>query len=72
MLREAGMTVIGGTRLFRLAECPEASSLYQRLGEAGILVRSFDYRPEWLRFGIPGGEEEWRRLADALGSSAAT
>ena len=72
MLREAGMTVIGGTRLFRLAQCAEASSLYQRLGEAGILVRSFDYRPDWLRFGIPGGAEEWRRLADALGISAAT
>ena len=72
MLRGAGLTVIGGTLLFRLAECAEASSLYQRLGEAGILVRSFDYRPDWLRFGIPGGEEEWRRLADALGISAAT
>ena len=66
MLCGAGMTVIGGTLLFRLAECPEAYSRYQRLGEAGILVRGFDYRPNWLRFGIPGGEEEWRRLADAL------
>ena len=72
MLREGGMTVIGGTRLFRLAQRAEASSLYQRLGEAGILVRSFDYRPDWLRFGIPGGADEWRRLADALGISAAT
>jgi cobalamin biosynthetic protein CobC len=72
MLREGGMTVIAGTMLFRLAECAEAASLYQRLGEAGILVRSFDYRADWLRFGIPGGEDEWRRLADALGISAAT
>ena len=72
MLREAGLTVIGGTRLFRLTECAEAASLYQRLGKAGILVRSFDYRPDWLRFGIPGGEDDWRRLADALGGSAAT
>jgi cobalamin biosynthetic protein CobC len=71
MLREAGMTVIGGTRLFRLAECAESTSLYRRLGEAGILVRSFDYRADWLRFGIPGVEDEWRRLADALGGSAA-
>ena len=39
---------------------------YRRLGEAGILVRGFDYRPDWLRFGIPGGEEEWRRLSAAL------
>ena len=67
MLREAGMTVIGGTLLFRLAESNEAqTSLYQRLGEAGILVRGFDYRPDWLRCGIPGGEDEWRRLSAAL------
>ena len=66
MLREAGMTVIGGTLLFRLGESREAASLYQRLGEGGILVRTFDYRPDWLRFGIPGGEEEWRRLSAAL------
>lgn len=71
MLREAGLAVPGGTLLFRLAQCAEASSLYRRLGEAGILVRSFDYRADWLRFGIPAVEEEWRRLADALGSSAA-
>jgi cobalamin biosynthetic protein CobC len=71
MLRDAGLTVLGGTLLFRLAQCAEAASLYRRLGEAGILVRSFDYRPDWLRFGIPGGEEEWRRLAAALRSSAA-
>lgn len=71
VLREAGLTVIGGTSLFRLAECAEAASLYQRLGKAGILVRSFDYRPDWLRFGIPGVEDEWRRLADALEGSAA-
>jgi cobalamin biosynthetic protein CobC len=66
MLRDAGMTVLGGTLLFRLAECRQAATLYQRLGEAGILVRGFDYRPDWLRFGIPGGEDEWRRLADTL------
>ena len=72
MLRESGMTVTGGTLLFRLAEHPDAATLFRRLGEAGILVRSFDYRPDWLRFGIPGGEDAWRRLAAALGNSAAT
>jgi len=64
------MTVIGGTLLFRLAESKKAQDVFRRLGEAGVLVRGFDYRPDWLRFGIPGGEEEWRRLAAALGSSA--
>ena len=60
------MTVAGGTLLFRLARAARAPTLYQRLGEAGILVHAFDYRPDWLRFGIPGGEEEWRRLSAAL------
>jgi cobalamin biosynthetic protein CobC len=66
MLRGAGLAVIGGTLLFRLVQSCDASGLYQRLGEAGILVRSFDYRTDWLRFGIPAGEDAWRRLAKAL------
>ena len=66
MLREAGTTVIGGTLVFRLAESKKAQDVLQRLGEAGILVRGFDYRPDWLRCGIPGDEDEWRRLSAAL------
>jgi cobalamin biosynthetic protein CobC len=66
MLRDAGTRIVGGTHLFRLAEHPEAPALFQRLGEAGLLVRSFDYHSGWLRFGIPGDEAEWLRLAKAL------
>ena len=66
MLREARLALIGGTALFRLIESPVAPELFQRLGQAGILVRSFAYRPDWLRFGIPGSEAAWQRLADAL------
>jgi cobalamin biosynthetic protein CobC len=66
MLRDAGMTVTGGTLLFRLAETSKAQDIFRRLGEAGILVRSFEHGPGWLRFGIPSGEEEWRRLAEAF------
>jgi len=67
LLQKAGLEVLGGTRLFRLAETPEASELFSRLGSAGILVRQFDYAPNWLRFGLPGGEDEWERLAAVLG-----
>jgi cobalamin biosynthetic protein CobC len=66
LLQGAGLKVVGGTRLFRLAETPHASALFERLGRAGILVRQFDYARDWLRFGIPGGEDHWRRLAAAL------
>jgi cobalamin biosynthetic protein CobC len=66
MLRQAGLALIGGTASFRLVETVAARELFQRLGQAGILVRNFDYRPDWLRFGIPGSEAAWQRLADAL------
>ena len=67
LLQKAGLKVLGGTRLFRLAESAEATDLFNRLGSAGILVRQFDYAPNWLRFGIPGGDNEWERLAAVLG-----
>jgi cobalamin biosynthetic protein CobC len=66
LLDLAGLRLVGGTLLFRLAESKQASALFRRLGEAGILVRRFSYRPDWLRFGIPGGEEAWQRLDRAL------
>jgi cobalamin biosynthesis protein CobC len=66
MLREAGLAIKGGTLLFRLAASASALRLFHRLGEAGILVRRFEDHPHWLRFGIPGSEAEWTRLAAAL------
>ncbi len=67
LLNGAGLRVAGGTRLFRLAEGPDAPAVFDRLGRAGIFVRRFAYRADRLRFGIPGGEAEWERLAAALG-----
>jgi cobalamin biosynthesis protein CobC len=66
LLTQAGLDLIGGTLLFRLVASSRAAALFQRLGEAGILVRRFDDRPDWLRFGIPTATEAWQRLADAL------
>jgi len=66
MLSRAGLRVIGGTALFRLGEGPEAASIFQRLGRAGIAVRRFAEQPNWLRFGFPGSPEAWRRLDAAL------
>ncbi len=64
-LRCAGCHVIGGTRLFRLVDHPNAPILADRLGEAGILVRRFPGQPGRLRFGIPG-PPDWDRLHAAL------
>jgi len=62
VLAGAGLALVGGTDLFRLAAHARAPALYQALGEAGILVRRFDHRPDWLRFGLPDGDKARRRL----------
>jgi cobalamin biosynthetic protein CobC len=67
VLRGAGLRVLGGTRLFRLAEADDAPAVFARLGRAGILVRRFDDQPGTLRFGIPPDDAALRRLRDALG-----
>lgn len=61
--------VVGGTTLYRLLETPRAASLFETLGQAGIYVRRFQHDPSHLRFGLPGSEAEWARLAKALVSA---
>ncbi|MDJ1159464.1 threonine-phosphate decarboxylase CobD [Chelatococcus sp. SYSU_G07232] len=69
MLAEAGLPVRGGTTLFRLVETEHAQAWFEHLGRAGILVRRFGEDHRHLRFGLPGTEAGWRRLAAALGCS---
>lgn len=71
VLESAGLRVVGGTTLFRLVETPDAQLLYQVLGNAGILVRRFGYRQDWLRFGLPLDEASMRRLAAACDAHVA-
>ena len=66
LLTGSGCRVLGGTLLFRLAQSD--APLAERLGEAGILVRAFPFAPTWFRFGVPGDEGAWARLASALAS----
>lgn len=68
VLAGAGLEVIGGTSLFRLARTKDAAALFRHLGEAGIYVRRFNKYPAWLRLGLPAPEEEWQRLKTALAS----
>lgn len=65
LLERAGLTVVGGTDLFRLARAPEAEAVFLRLAAAGVLCRAFD-RSDLLRFGLPGPRADWDRLAAAL------
>jgi cobalamin biosynthetic protein CobC len=66
VLLGAGLTVAGGTSLFRLVHTPVAPALFHHLGRAGILVRRFAHQATWLRFGLPASEPDWQRLAAAM------
>jgi cobalamin biosynthetic protein CobC len=66
LLLGAGWRIIGGTRLFRLAAHADARAAFERLLVAGVLTRPFADVQDWLRFGIPGDENAWSRLAKAL------
>ncbi|KJF72343.1 threonine-phosphate decarboxylase CobD [Agrobacterium arsenijevicii] len=68
LLEKAGLTIAGGTSLFTLVRDHRAADLFGHLGRRGILVRIFDERPNDMRFGLPGAEEEWQRLGEALSS----
>jgi cobalamin biosynthetic protein CobC len=70
LLKLSGFEIAGGTSLFRLARAADARERFARLLAAGILVRPFDFAPDLLRFGLPRGREQWRRLAAALGRPA--
>lgn len=70
VLAGAGLRVLGGTSLFRLAEAEDADAVFARLGRAGILVRRFAGDPHRLRFGLPRDAEQTDRLARALAGDA--
>lgn len=65
LLRRAGMEVLGGVSLFRLAAADDAQARFTRLGRAGILSRPFDHAPRWLRLGLPTAAQ-WPRLEAAM------
>ncbi|WP_341273694.1 threonine-phosphate decarboxylase CobD [Marinobacter salicampi] len=55
----------GGTSLFQYIPHQQARQLADNFARLGILLRCFD-RPPALRIGLPGSEDQWRRLAQAL------
>ncbi len=66
ILSDAGLEIVGGTSLFRLARMSAANALFHQLGRAGILARMFPENETWLRFGLPADASQWRRLRTAL------
>jgi L-threonine-O-3-phosphate decarboxylase len=55
----------GGCDLFQWVCCADAASVHDQLAQRGILTRLFD-QPHSVRFGLPGDEAQWQRLAAAL------
>lgn len=72
-LQAAGLTVRGGTPLFRLASSPHAAALFVRAAQAGVLVRIFteEARSHWLRFGLPADDDARARLQAVLAAAPA-
>lgn len=56
---------VRSTALFAALSTPQAADLHNHLARNDILVHFFEQGP-LLRFGLPGGEAGWQRLATAL------
>jgi cobalamin biosynthetic protein CobC len=65
LLCRHGLQPDGGCALFQWVVTPRAAKLHQSLARHGILTRLFNH-PYSLRFGLPGRQEDWRRLEAAL------
>jgi cobalamin biosynthetic protein CobC len=61
----SGLGAPTGTALFQTIATPHAPEWFAALARQGILVRRFDASAA-LRFGLPGDEAAWARLAAAL------
>ena len=70
LLRNAGLAPSGGCGLFQWVQSARAATLHEALAQRAILTRHFA-APASLRFGLPGDESGWRRLAAALQEWAA-
>ncbi|RTL47424.1 MAG: threonine-phosphate decarboxylase [Rhodocyclaceae bacterium] len=56
---------VSSTPLFATVRTPDSAAIHDWLARRGILTRNFT-DCGLLRFGLPGTEPEWQRLADAL------
>jgi len=68
LLDGAGLRPAGGCALFQWCPTDQATVLHAALARRGILTRLFTSPPA-LRFGLPGHEADWSRLADGLAAA---
>lgn len=67
LANRAGWSLVGGCELFRTYRTPDALSARDMLARHRIWSRTFPWSEQWLRLGLPGGQDEWDRLARAIG-----
>ena len=65
VLQRHGLTVAGGTALFRYCPHPRATAIQEQLARQAILARAFE-NPPALRFGLPPDAAGLQRLDAAL------
>ena len=61
-----GLTIAGGTDLFRLVETSDATKLWEALARQGVYVRRFGWSERLIRIGLPPTPTAEDRLAAAL------
>nr|CAD6595996.1 threonine-phosphate decarboxylase [Rhizobium sp. TCK] len=65
LFEQRGISVAGGTSLFRFIRHADAQRIFNALGREGVFVRRFEDRPEELRLGLPA-DDQWGRVETAL------
>jgi cobalamin biosynthesis protein CobC len=66
VLGASGFAIVGGTALFRLARHHDAGAIHLALARQHIWCRNFESAEDLLRFGLPGDDAAFGRLAAAL------
>ncbi|MDV7143311.1 threonine-phosphate decarboxylase [Tropicimonas sp. TH_r6] len=66
LIADAGGELEGGTPLFRLYRVGSATEMQARLARGRVWSRVFPYSDTWLRLGLPGSENNWQQLTEAL------
>jgi cobalamin biosynthetic protein CobC len=70
MLSQHRFAIEGVTDLFVTASRADSSDVAKLLAQNHILVREFDYAPDWIRFGFPRTNEDFARLETAIAKAS--
>jgi cobalamin biosynthetic protein CobC len=69
LLLRHGLRIAGGTDLFVLVEHSAADAIHAHFAASGIWTRTFSYRRDWLRIGLPANDAGFTRLETTIVSA---